>query len=169
MVEGNASSPVSPGKGPSRDLALAQEAYKTSDVELMVAAHDAKVHMEVHSSVGGDMIKSLVFGGKQGTAEIDWGLAGQHHDGRTDGLTRTDGRTDGLRRTDGRTDGRKDGRKDGRSPGTCSASGPKAPRLDPRAYMYPEGPTHRVRVLPEPKNVFSYLPPHLFKNQTPNK
>ena len=41
MVEGNASSPVSPGKGPSRDLALAQEAYKTSDVELMVAAHDA--------------------------------------------------------------------------------------------------------------------------------
>jgi hypothetical protein len=158
MVEGNASSPVSPGKGPSRDLALAQEAYKTSDVELMVAAHDAKVHMEVHSSVGGEMIKSLVFGGKQGTAEIDWGLAGQHHDGRTDGLTRTDGRTDG----------RKDGRKDGRSPGTCSVSGPKALRLDPRAY--PEGPTHRVRrVLPEPKNVFSYLPPHLFKNQTPNK
>jgi hypothetical protein len=158
MVEGNASSPVSPGKGPSRDLALAQEAYKTSDVELMVAAHDAKVHMEVHSSVGGEMIKSLVFGGKQGTSEIDWGLAGQHHDGRTDGLTRTDGRTDG----------RKDGRKDGRSPGTCSVSGPKALRLDPRAY--PEGPTHRVRrVLPEPKNVFSYLPPHLFKNQTPNK
>ena len=85
-----------------------------------------------------------------------------HFDGSNDG---SDDRSNG-----GSDDGRKDGRKDGRSPGTCSVSGPKALRLDPRAYMYPEGPTHRVRrVLPEPKNVFSYLPPHLFKNQTPNK
>ena len=133
MVEGNASSPVSPGKGPSRDLALAQEAYKSSDVELMVAAHDAKVHMEVHSSVGGEMIKSLVFGGKQGTSEIDWGLAGQHHDGRTDGLTRTDGRTDG----------RKKGRKKGRTePRNVLGLGPKGASAGPAGVS---GRTHPPR------------------------
>lgn len=64
----NMASPASPSKGPSRDLALAKAAYSADDVELMVAAHDARVHAaeEQHGGVGSDVIKSLVFGGLDG-------------------------------------------------------------------------------------------------------
>ena len=59
-------SPSNKGAGPNRDLALAKEAYNVGSVELMLKAHDAKAHQEVHGGDESDMIKSLVFGGLDG-------------------------------------------------------------------------------------------------------